>query len=453
MTEAAPERWIDARVPEKLVFFAEWGKYRYKVARGGRGSGKSRTIATVLAARGAEVPLRWFCARETQKSVKFSSMQLIIDAIARLGLEKEYTVVESDKLIRGNQVWPDGRRTIFTFEGIREINEDSIKSLEDFDGIWLAEAHDVSESSWDKITPTFRKPGSEVWADYNPQFEEDFLHRWCASPPPGAKVVTVNWMDNPWFPDNLRVDMQHMRETRPEVYEHVYLGKTKNSVVGAVYGKEMARAYEEKRIVTDPGIGVDRTQPVDVFFDLGHGDSMALWFAQRVSNWINLVDYYQNAGEAIEHYSSLMRSKGFPIGVCWLPWDGVDAMLHHKLTGSNMRSPEMVLRSLGFEVRVAPKTSVDNGIVAVRNIFPQLRFSEPKCHEGINCLRRYQWGEGRKGPSGDSKIVTTKPVHDQYSHGADALRTLAGSCHEDEEVRVPIPRGWQSEKSVNGWMG
>lgn len=444
---AETERWVDAEIPEALEFFNEWGKYRYKVARGGRGSGKSRTIATVLAARGVNVPLRWFCARETQKSTRFSSMQLLVDAINRLGLTKEYTILWSDKLIRGNTVWPDGRQTMFTFEGIREMNEDAIKSLEDFDGIWLAEAHDISESSWDKITPTFRRAGAEIWVDYNPQFDEDFIHTWCKNPAPMSKVVTVNWTDNPWFPDNLRVDMEHMKATRPEMYEHVYLGKTKNSAVGAVYGKEMAKAYEDKRIVLDPGIGIDGAKPVDVFFDLGYGDAMAMWFAQAVSGWFNLLDYYENEGLAIEHYAGVIRSKDYNLGICWLPWDGVRADIHHRLTGSNQRSPEMVMRSLGFNVRIAPGTSVDGGIGSVRTIFPQLRFNEPKCHAGINCLRRYQWGEVRKGPGGASKLVNAKPVHDQYSHGADALRTLAATI---KEPRAPVPPR-QPPPRVGAW--
>lgn len=443
MTAAPTENWIDAEIPAKLGFFAEWGRWRYKVVRGGRGKGASRTIATVLAARGAEVALRWFCGRETQKSTKFSSMQLIVDAINRLGVADKYTVVESDKLIRGNQIWPDGRRTIFTFEGIRDLGVDDIKSLEDFDGVWLAEAHEISKISWNKITPTFRKEGSEIWVDYNPQFEEDFIHTWCADPPANAKIVHLTYKDNPWFPQVLRVDMEHMRITDPIEYEHVWLGKAKNSAVGAVYGQEMAKAYDEKRIVLDPGIGIDRTVPIDTFWDLGHGDPMAIWFSQMLNNWVNLLDYYENDGEGIEHYAAVLRSKGYTLGTCWLPWDGCNARLHHKLTGTALRSPEQIMRDLGFKVRIAPDIGVDQGISAVRSIFPQLRFNEPKCRDGIHCLRRYQWGEAKspKNAGGDSKLVNTKPIHDQYSHGADALRTLAVAAKEPKALVKKPPQG------------
>lgn len=415
-------QWIDAEIPEKLDFFVH-EKWRYKIARGGRGSAKSRTIATALAIKGAQRPIRWLCARETQKSLKYSSRQILVDAILRLGLQSKYQILEDE--IRGLTKDAQGRTSVFIFAGIREMSVDSIKSLEDFDGIWVSEAHNVSEESWKKITPTFRRDDAEIWVDYNPELDEDYIHRWSNDPPPNAKVVHVTYQDNPWFPEVLRVDMEHMQRTDPEGYEHVWLGKAKNSVIGAVYGKEMAAAYSSGRIVLTPGIGVDKTKPVDIYFDLGHGDPMALWFSQMLNNWVNVIDFYQNEGEAVEHYVTVMRNTGYNLGTCWLPWDGVDAMLHHNLTGSNQRSPEMVLRSLGVNVRVAPKTSVDSGISAVRTLFPQLRFNEPKCHEGIRHLRMYQWGP----PKDDGRVIT-KPKHDEHSHAADALKTLAVAIRE-----------------------
>lgn len=462
--------WINAEVPEKLVFFFEWGRWRYKIAEGGRGSTKSRTISTALVIRGYEFPLRWLCARETQKSLKYSSKQIIVDAINRLQLRDEYEILDDE--IRGKTIFevmsPDGliseRRTVFIFAGIKEMNAESIKSLEDFDGIWISEGHDVSEMSWNTITPTFRREAtkwrikgakqwnegapSEIWVDYNPKFEEDFIHRWTRNPPPNAKVVHVTYMDNPWFPQSLRVDMEHMKETDPAEYRHVWLGEARNNVIGAVYGRELGDAYDEGRIVKAPGIGTDRSRPVDVFFDLGHGDPMALWFAQMVNGWVNVLDFYQNEGHAIEHYVSLIQSKKYEIGTLWLPWDGVDAQLHHRLTGNNMKSPEQVVRSLGLRVRIAPKTSVENGIGAVRTMFPQMRFDETRCHEGIRHLRMYQWGE--KPPSG---VVQTKPKHDEHSHAADALKTLAVSIKETPTETVDT--SWKPAPVMGGrtWAG
>lgn len=425
-------QWIDAEIPEKLDFFVH-EKWRYKIARGGRGSAKSRTIATALAIKGAQKPIRWLCARETQKSLKYSSRQILVDAILRLGLQSKYHILEDE--IRGLTKDAQGRTSVFIFAGIREMSVDSIKSLEDFDGIWVSEAHNVSEESWKKITPTFRRDDAEIWVDYNPELDEDYIHRWSNDPPPNAKVVHVTYQDNPWFPEVLRVDMEHMQRTDPDGYEHVWMGKARNSVIGAIYGKQMAAAYSEGRIVLSPGIGVDKSIPVNVYFDLGKGDPMALWFGQMVNNWINLIDFYQNQDEDLEHYVAVIQQRGYNIGTIWLPWDGVSARTHHNLTGNAMRSPEMVMRSLGLNVRLAPEASVDKGIVAVRSIFPQLRFNESKCHEGIRHLRMYQWGKEK-----EDKIVITKPKHDEHSHAADALRTLAVVIKEPVYQPPPIKR-------------
>ncbi len=59
-----------AEIPEKLSFLFE--PHRYKVAHGGRGSGKSWSFARALLIAGAQSPLRIGCFREIQRSIKDS---------------------------------------------------------------------------------------------------------------------------------------------------------------------------------------------------------------------------------------------------------------------------------------------------------------------------------------------------------------------------------------------
>ncbi len=225
--------------------------------------------------------------------------------------------------------------------------------------------------------------------------------------------------------------------------------------MGAVYGNELAKAYEESRIVLAPGIGIDRSKPVDTFWDLGHGDAMAIWFAQAVSGWVNVLDYYENSGKDLQHYVDVLKARGYSLGACWLPWDGANARLHHKLTQDPLRSPEQVMRGHGFNVRLSADIGIDRGISATRTIFPQLRFSEPKCFEGIRHLKRYQWGD--KPKSGN---VVTKPKHDDASHAADALRNLAANAREagrlvkkeeDDRYDVYSDTGGSGMGNQGGW--
>lgn len=114
-------------------------------------------------------------------------------------------------------------------------------------------------------------------------------------------------------------------------------------------------------------------------------------------------------------------------------------MLHGKVTNDRTKSPDQILRSLGRRVRIAPKLEITTGINAVRTQFPQCRFDEKRCEVGLRHLQMYQWGEPAK--SGQER---TKPLHDEHSHGADALRTWAVSA-KPEEIEEPMahvkPRG------------
>jgi hypothetical protein len=57
---------------------------------------------------------------------------------------------------------------------------------------------------------------------------------------------------------------------------------------------------------------------------------------------------------------------------------------------------------------------------------------DPKCEEGIECLRQYQ-----REYDEDKKIFRDKPRHDWTSHGADAFRMLSIAWREEEKA-LPV---------------
>ncbi len=59
--------------------------HRYKVAKGGRGSGKSWAIARLLVEAARRQPVRILCARELQNSISDSVIRLLEDTIEREG--------------------------------------------------------------------------------------------------------------------------------------------------------------------------------------------------------------------------------------------------------------------------------------------------------------------------------------------------------------------------------
>jgi phage terminase large subunit len=378
---------------------------------------------------GTQRQLRVLCARETQRSIADSVHALLGDQIKDLKLGSFYQVTEAH--IRG------ANGTEFIFAGLKH-NVANIKSLEGCDIVWVEEAQSTSKNSWDTLIPTVRKPGSEIWMSWNDIFEtDDTYQRFVARTPPGAVIKKLTWRDNPWFPEVLRIEKDHLLATDQEAYRHVWEGECKSAVEGAVYGKEVQAAQESGRLTSVP---CDRTRPVDTVWDLGYGDSTAIWFVQPVSGWYHLIDYIEDDGKTIEWYLIQLQQRGYVYGRDWLPHDGIDTIIHGKLAGDRSRSIEGIMRAAGRNVRIIPKMLVTEGINAARTIFPQCRFDAEKCYEGLRALRMYQWGK----PSA-SGVEMREPLHDAASHGADAFRGVAIAVREET---IASPRKIFGERRV-----
>lgn len=221
-----------------LPFWTE--RRRHKIARGGRGSAKSWSIARMLATRGIIQPTRWLCCRETQKSIKESSLRLLADQIQSLNLGYYYDVQQ--QAIKG-QPGTSASESEFAFAGLKEHTADSIKSYEGFDGAWIEEAHSVSERSATVLIPTIRKPGSELWWSYNPEQEEDYVHQLAAMDDPDTLVITINWRDNPWFPEELEKERQKLQRVNQDLYSHVWEGQCR-SAAGLMFKRDWFEFYD-----------------------------------------------------------------------------------------------------------------------------------------------------------------------------------------------------------------
>lgn len=190
---------------------------RYVAVYGGRGGGKSRAISAALVIRAAQEPLRILCAREIQKSIRDSVKRLLDDDILRLGLEDKYQSTDTE--IRGKN------GSLFIFAGLR-TNIESIKSMEGIDICWVEEAQTVSQQSLNILVPTIRKRDSQIFFSWNPYNETDPIDVMFRGnlPPPRSKVLSVNYINNPWFPEVLREEMEHDKERDLDKYKHIWLG-------------------------------------------------------------------------------------------------------------------------------------------------------------------------------------------------------------------------------------
>lgn len=214
-------------LPPKLVPVFDFSiPYRTRAARGGRGSAKTRSFALALAVRAWMLAQEgktgsMLCGREFMNSLEDSSMAEVKAAIESIPwLRAQYDIGE--KYIRTKN-----RRIEFVFAGLRH-NLDSIKSKSRILIAWVDEAEAVSEVAWQKLLPTVREEGSEVWVTWNP--EEDGSptdKRYVKHPPENSIIIELNYHDNPFFPDSLeqqrKDDQQRMDDgTYAWIWEGAY---------------------------------------------------------------------------------------------------------------------------------------------------------------------------------------------------------------------------------------
>lgn len=237
-----------AEFPAKLAPL--FRPHRYKIAYGGRGGSKSWGIARALILLAAQKPIRVLCARELQTSIQESVHRLLADQIDALGLGARFLVQQKGIYgVNGSD---------FIFSGIRN-NPTKIKSTEGVDMCWVEEAEKVSDSSWEILIPTIRKPGSEIWITFNPSDEDDPTYkRFIVNPPPDSVLMPISWRDNPWFPEELRKEKDYLARVDWQAYLHVWEGHCRTTSDAQVLkGKWRVEGFEPQKDWAGPYFGAD----------------------------------------------------------------------------------------------------------------------------------------------------------------------------------------------------
>jgi phage terminase large subunit len=387
-------------LPTKLEPF-EKTPARYKVAYGGRGSGKSWGVARLLLDFGTRSRIRVLCAREIMRTISESVHQLLRDQIGELGLSEFYSV--TDNAIRG------ANGTEFYFAGLRSQDAHKLKSYEGVDICWVEEAQVVSKRSWDILLPTIRKPHSEIWITFNPELDTDETYqRFVSHKPEQSVVVKMNYSDNPWFPDVLELERKALLARDPEAYRNVWEGECRSAVQGAIYAKEVSALYESGRVRPCP---YDPLLPVHTVWDLGWNDQTSIALVQRASE-IRIIGYIEDSHRTLAEYTAQLRAMPYLWGQDWLPHDG------RAKDYKSGKSAEEMLKAMQRDPRIVENLDIESGIKAARMIFPRV-YIDPSAERLLHCLKRYRrtisQATNEPGP----------PLHDEYSHGADCFRYLA----------------------------
>jgi phage terminase large subunit len=365
---------------------------RYKALFGGRGSGKSHFFGEALIERCLMEPTRAVCVREVQKSLGQSVKQLLSDKIDRLGVRNLFHETE-------NQIEAPGSGLI-TFQGMQNHTAESIKSLEGYDIAWVEEAQSLSERSLRLLRPTIRKPGSELWFSWNPNSEADPVDALLRGPqpPPRTVLVEANWNNNPWFPAELREEMEYDRRRDPDKYAHVW--------GGGYLKRSEARVFQNWRIDT-----LDIPKDARPYFGADWGFSVDPTVLVRVWVWGRTMyvdrEVYK-VGCEIDRTPELFNKINDEI---------VPAVGKWPITADSAR-PETIayMRSHGFpsiaSARKGPG-SVEEGVEFLKNFDIVV---SPACRHTSDELTAYSWKV-------DKKTEEVLPeLEDKDNHVIDALR-------------------------------
>jgi phage terminase large subunit len=402
---------VDYEFPHKLGFL--FFPRRYKIAYGGRGGAKSWGFARALLLLGAEKPLRILCMREVQKSIKESVYELLCQQITALGLHADYDILATE--IRGKN------GTMFMFAGLSNQTAISIKSYEGVDICWVEEAQAVTRRSWDILTPTIRKDGSEIWISLNPELDTDETWvRFVENPPTNATVVEINYSDNPFLPNTLKDERKELLrlvslgKRDQDDYENIWEGKTKAALPGAIYHKEVSALKRSGRLHSVP---YDPMLKVHIVCDLGFNDYMSLLLVQRLASEIRIIRYIEDRFRDIPSYSQELKDLKLNYGTVWLPHDGKATTLTSANNPIGATAQEQ-FDNLGWTTQIVPNINREQGIRKAREIFSRVHIDKENATELVNRLAKYKRHVQQDGQA-------TDPEHKDESHGSDGFRYMA----------------------------
>ncbi len=285
-----------------------------------------------------------------------------------------------------------------------------------FDGIVMDEAGDMDPRAFPEvIRPALSdRRGWCVWIG-TPKGRNDFWEIW-----------TKANQSKDWFSLMLTADVsglvadEELEDARkmmtPEQYAQEYLCSFEAAILGAYFGKEIADAERAGRICEVP---YDPSAPVHTAWDLGMGDSTAIWFFQVVPGGVRFIDHYENHGHGLDHYAAVLAAKPYKYEHDWVPHD---AKVRELGTG---RTRIETLKELKRNPRLVPDHKIMDGINAARVGFPRFWFDEVKCRSGLEALRQYRTEFDEK-----AKVFKNTPRHDWTSHTADAFRYAAMAWRE-----------------------
>jgi len=314
-------------------------------------------------------------------------------------------------------------------------NYDALRGLY-LDDVVLDEFADMQPGIWPVVRPALSDRAGRALFIGTPKGRNEFF-----------RVYDEATRDPAWLAISLRasetgiLSPEELEDARRRLTEDAFLQEFECSfdaaVLGAYYGKLLDDAQQAGRICRVP---YDSAAQVHTSWDLGIGDSTALWFFQAIGREIHVIDHYEASGEGLEHYARVLQSKPYLWGTHYLPHDAAAREL-----GTGTSRVETLAR-LGIKATVVPAQAKDDSINAVRLILPRCWFDAERCKAGLEALRLY-----RRDYDERLKTFRDRPRHDWTSHAADAFAVFAVGHRAEQPDMAAVKSRLRAARS-GGWM-
>lgn len=295
------------------------------------------------------------------------------------------------------------------------------------DGLVLDEYADISPRAWPEVLrPSLAD--RRGWAVFigTPKGRNDFwrVHEYAQKHPDDWFSLVLRANETGLLPQSELDDMREMLTV--EQFDQELNCSFDAAILGAYYGRELTDAEAAGRIGNVP---CDPALPVHTAWDLGIGDSTAIWFFQVVRKELHVIDYYEASGYALAHYTAVLASKPYTYGTDYLPHDAMARQL-----GTGRSIFETMHAQTNRWPRVLPKQNIMDGINAGRLTIGSAWIDADKCHDGLEALRAYHAEFDDK-----RKVFDDRPHHDWSSHGSDAWRYMSLAWREMQPEKPPPP--------------
>jgi hypothetical protein len=208
-----------------------------------------------------------------------------------------------------------------------------------------------------------------------------------------------------------------------DLAQQEYYCSWSKGVEGAYYSKYLDKMKLSNQISDIPW---ESAFKVHTAWDIGVRDSTAIIFFQMIGRSIRVIDCYEKNKEGLEHYIKVVNSKPYVYGKHIAPHDMAVTEF-----GSGITRLEKA-KDLGIKFTIAPKTSIMDGIEAVRSALSRMYLDERKCSQLIKALENY-----RQEYDSKNNVYKSMPLHNSASHFADAMRMLCVSLSKFSEGMRP----------------